>query len=428
MLSPRAFLLLWNFANLLLLALSQNGITALPVLKSPESVSVTADSAQTPSHAQMIYPLMASSSSDSLIPPVSASSLRSFVQTEQDVYISKKVISSTAGEFMPLQQLSKSTAIPQIFTQSSSSGSIAATSSIIQPSQSATLSRSSTIFESSTPSRSSTIFESSTPSSPSTIFESSTPSSPSTIFESSTQSSAPTVFESSTQSSPSTVSKSSTSHRPVFDSSQTSAASSTTLLSVPPSAQSGGFNPYIVIIVILILAVIFIVFIIICLARKKRRNSQTFVPQPGKKKGKLDDNWAGTVTLPEDGELNEATEDKKDEDLSSKHLSLTTFKRKSEVPTSLLFRGLDVEKGPDAEPDVREPLLSNGLSSGSPAPQDAGAPGLPSSPAPLELNGTVSESRSENDMAPVDEVAPLAPLPDTSQGVVPESEAPKTAF
>ncbi|XP_072423705.1 uncharacterized protein [Chiloscyllium punctatum] len=437
-------LLLGLFPNLLSLSSSQNGVIASPVSTSPESAMMASNSAQPLSHSQMM--LMASTSLDALIPLASASSPPISSLTGQDVYISEEVRSSTVDDFSPFKQTSSSsssTSSPQILTSDFSSGRTVAITSMTQLSESTTQSSTfpvfkpstqanpSTIIESSTQANPSTIIESSTQANPSTIIESSTQANPSTIIESSTQANPSTIIESSTQANPSTIIESSTQPSPstiiesstltssslVFDSSSHSpATSAVTSQSASPPTQSRTISPYMIIPLILVLAFIIIIFIIYLLARRKRGHSQAFVLQAGKRKKKTHDTWAGKVTLPEDGEPNEAAEDKKDEDLSSKRLSLSTFKRKSMAQTSSVLQGIDVEKGPDLELDVQEPLLSNGLSSGSTASQDA----------PSQLNNTVS--KNENGVAPANELPPPDSPLDISQGVIPESEAPKTAF
>ncbi|GCC40616.1 hypothetical protein chiPu_0024812 [Chiloscyllium punctatum] len=354
--------------------------------------------------------LMASTSLDALIPLASASSPPISSLTGQDVYISEEVRSSTVDDFSPFKQTSSSsssTSSPQILTSDFSSGRTVAITSMTQLSESTTQSSTFPVFKPSTQANPSTIIESSTQANPSTIIESSTQANPSTIIESSTQPSPSTIIESSTLTSSSLV----------FDSSSHSpATSAVTSQSASPPTQSRTISPYMIIPLILVLAFIIIIFIIYLLARRKRGHSQAFVLQAGKRKKKTHDTWAGKVTLPEDGEPNEAAEDKKDEDLSSKRLSLSTFKRKSMAQTSSVLQGIDVEKGPDLELDVQEPLLSNGLSSGSTASQDA----------PSQLNNTVS--KNENGVAPANELPPPDSPLDISQGVIPESEAPKTAF
>ncbi|XP_060679281.1 uncharacterized protein LOC132813913 [Hemiscyllium ocellatum] len=431
--------LLGVFANLLSLSSSQNGIIASPVSTSPESAVTASNSAQPLSLSQML--LMASTSSDALIPLASASSPPISALTGQDVSVSEEVRSSTVDDFRPFEQTtSSSTGFPQILTSDFSSGSTVAITSMSQSSESTTQSSTFPVFKPSTQTNPSTIIESSTQPSPSTIIESSAQPSPSTIIESSAQPSPSTIIESSTQPSPSTIIESSaqpspstiiessaqpspstiiesstlTNHSQVFDSSSHSpVTSAVTSQSASPPTQSRTISLYLIIPLILGLAFIIIIIVSCLLARRKRGHSQAFVLQAGKRKKKTDDTWAGKVTLPEDGESNEAAEDKKDEDLSSKRLSLSTFKRKSMAPTSSV---LDVEKGPDLELEVQEPLLSNGLSSGSIVPQDA----------PSQPNNTVS--KNENGVVPVNDLPPPDPPLDTSQGLAPESEAPKTAF
>ncbi|XP_067882241.1 leukosialin-like [Heterodontus francisci] len=315
-------------------------------------------------------------------------------------------------------------------------------------------SRPSTSFESSTQPSTSTVFESSSSSRPSTSFESSTQPSTSTVFESSSSSRPSTSFESSTQPSTSTVFESSTQSHPASASRHPFPVSSTA-----QPMRSASFNPIALIIAILIFTVIIIIIIIFILMKRKRSHSQTFDPKR-RKKGKVEDPWAGPVALPEDGGATDGTEEKKDEDLTSKRMSLSTFfgKRKSRAISVLLD---DVEVGNAKSPaqESQQPLLSKepngkvtdtqsseerqgitidpaGLNTQEPSEQELLLPPPPS----VQPNGHIQEPSSGPEVMEQgshDDLPPPPPLGDTvlpipelgsHEGQVPDSFLAKTSL
>ncbi|XP_072341501.1 serine/threonine-protein kinase TAO2-like [Scyliorhinus torazame] len=154
-----------------------------------------------------------------------------------------------------------------------------------------------------------------------------------------------------------------------------------------------------------------------------------------KKKGKLHDPWAGPVALPEDGGPAEGAEEKKEEDLASKRLSLplSTFfgKRKSRVNSVLLE---------EVNLDAQDPLLStqpNGTAVGTQSSgktQDASTdPSSGNSPIekpteqelplpPFQPNGLVPELDNQQlvEIGPNDILPP--PPPDDTVLSIPEAE------
>ncbi|XP_078063495.1 uncharacterized protein LOC144489504 [Mustelus asterias] len=449
-----------------LAALSEDDITTPNGETLAESVAHTTDKSLTDSPsfsppASMAHSVPVSNGLLSWSDTETSRAIPSSAQTMYDISNSQGVELSTKRALMGAEQATSEPTSTLGTAWSPSTTNSVAIISTSQPAHSAT-SKSSTVFESSSTSKPSTVFESSSTSKPSTVFESSSTSKPSTVFESSSTSKPSTVFESSSTSKSSTVFESSSTSKSstVFESSSTSKPSTTidssiqsqtanTSTSLPPKRAQSGLSSLVIIIIILIVTVTLVVLISCCLARRKRRHSQSFAPQR-KKKGKMDDAWAGPVSLPEDGGPAEGAEEKKDEDPTSKRMSLSTStffgKRKSRA-TSVLLEEVSLP--------AQDPLLPNGQatagaqSSGqNPGPAAEPSPGdptiqmpaeqellLPPSPA-FQPNGHVSqpdkvENWPSNDLPlppPLDSTVLSIPEGESGGGERPDSSSVKTSF
>ncbi|XP_038637210.1 leukosialin-like [Scyliorhinus canicula] len=462
MLCSWTLLLIGLVAGVVELQVTESERTTAPDDTSAESVTSVINEISTHSSSlspgsSSLLPRQVSNSLPSWSPSESSPDAGSSIQTTYTISTSLGAESSTSDAPM-LRGTST--------TWSSSSTNTAAIRSTSQLVQSTTTTKPSTTFESSTATKSSTIFESSTATKPSTIFESSTATKPSTIFESSTATKSSTIFESSTATKSSTIFESSTATKSstIFESStatKSSTISESSTTSIPPTIfeslstsepastsaappLSGNFSPIVIIIVILIITVTLVVLIVLCMVRRKRSHSQTFAPM-SKKKGKLQDSWAGPVALPEDGGPAEGAEEKKEEDLASKRMSLplSTFfgKRKSRVNSVLLE---------EVNLDVQDPLLStqpNGTAIGTQSSgktQDASTE--PSNgdstvqkPTEQEPNGLVPEPNNQPDTVEIwpNDIPPPPPSDDTvlsipeaenHEGQIPDSFSVKTSL